>query len=62
MEIVAVIISSLALIAVIVAIVLIIRLSNKNVEAPQVDLKEIGMLQQQLTSLTEQLKTNIKLI
>ena len=61
MEIVAVIISSLALVAVIIAIVLIINLSKKNVEAPQIDLKEIGMLQQQLTSLTDQLKTNIKL-
>ena len=61
MEIVAVIISSLALVAVIIAIVLIINLSRKNVEAPQIDLKEIGMLQQQLTSLTDQLKTNIKL-
>ena len=61
MEIAAIIISSLALIAIIVAIILIIKNSNKKGEAPQVDLKEIGMLQQQLNSLTEQLKTNIKL-
>ena len=60
MEIAAIIISSLALIAIIVAIVLIIRKPN-NQQASQVDLKEIGMLQQQLNSLTDQLKTNIKL-
>ena len=60
MEIVAIIISSLALIAIIVAIVLIVRKSN-NTQTSQVDLKEIGMLQQQLNSLTDQLKTNIKL-
>ena len=61
MEIIAIVISSLALIAIIVAIILIIKNSNKKGEAPQVDLKEIGMLQQQLNSLTDQLKTNIKL-
>ena len=60
MEIAAIIISSLALIAIIVAIVLIIKKPN-NAPASQVDLKEIGMLQQQLNSLTDQLKTNIKL-
>ena len=56
-----IIISSLVLIAVIVAIVLIILNSKKKVEIPQLDLKEIGALQQQLNSLTDQLKTNIKL-
>jgi len=61
MEIIAIVISSLALIAIIIAIILIIKNSNKKGEAPQVDLKEIGMLQQQLNSLTDQLKTNIKL-
>ena len=61
MEIAAIIISSLALIAIVIAIILIIKNSNKKGEAPQVDLKEIGMLQQQLNSLTDQLKTNIKL-
>ena len=60
MEYVAIIISSLALIAIIVAIVLIVK-SNKKQEAPQLDLKEIGALQQQLSSLSEQLKTNIEL-
>ena len=61
MEYVAIVISSLALIAIIIAIVLIVRNSNKKVEVPQVDLKEIGALQQQLNSLNEQLKTNIEL-
>lgn len=61
MEIAAIIISSLALIAIVIAIILIIKNSNKKGEVPQVDLKEIGMLQQQLNSLTDQLKTNIKL-
>ena len=61
MEYVAIVISSLVLIAIIVAIVLIVKNSNKKVETPQIDLKEIGMLQQQLNSLTDQLKTNIKL-
>ena len=57
----AIIISSLSLIAVIVAIVLIVRNSNKKIETPQIDLKEIGALQQQLNSLTNELKVNIKL-
>ena len=61
MEYVAIVISSLALIAIIIAIVLIIVNSKKKVEAPQLDLKEIGALQQQLNSLNEQLKTNIEL-
>ena len=61
MEIVTLIIASLALIAVIIAIVLIVRNANKKTEVPQLDLKEIGALQQQLSSLTEQLKVNIKL-
>ena len=61
MEYVAIVISSLALIAIIVAIVLIVKNNNKRVEAPQLDLKEIGALQQQLNSLNDQLKTNIEL-
>ena len=61
MEIVTLIIAGLALVAVIIAIVLIVRNSNRKVETPQLDLKEIGALQQQLSSLTDQLKTNIKL-
>ena len=61
MEYVAIVISSLALIAIIIAIVLIIVNSKKKVEAPQLDLKEIGALQQQLNSLNEQLKVNIEL-
>ena len=55
------VVSILALIAAIVVIVLLIIKTNKKVEAPQLDLKEIGALQQQLTSLTDQLKVNIKL-
>ena len=61
MEYIAIVISSLALIAIIIAIVLIIKNNNKKVEAPQLDLKEIGALQQQLNSLNDQLKTNIEL-
>ena len=61
MEYVAIVISSLALIAIIVAIVLIVKNNNKKAEAPQLDLKEIGVLQQQLNSLNDQLKTNIEL-
>ena len=61
MEYVAIAISSLALIAIIIVLVLVIKNSNKKTEAPQIDLKEIGMLQQQLNSLTDQLKVNIKL-
>ena len=61
MEYVAIVISFLALIAIIVAIVLIVKNNNKRVEAPQLDLKEIGALQQQLNSLNDQLKTNIEL-
>ena len=57
----AIIISSLSLIAVVVAIVLIVKNNNKKIEAPQMDLKEIGALQQQLNSLTNELKVNIKL-
>ena len=61
MEYVAIVISSLALIAIIVAIILIVKNNNKKAEASQLDLKEIGALQQQLNSLNEQLKTNIEL-
>ena len=61
LDVVLVIISSLVLVAVIVAIVLLVRKSNNKVEMPQLDLKEIGALQQQLNNLTEQMKMNIKL-
>ena len=63
-EIIIIVLASLILVAVIIAIILLVINSKKKVEpapAPQLDLKEIGALQQQLTSLTEQLKTNIKL-
>ena len=56
-----IIISSLILVAVIIAIILIIIKSNKKVEAPQIDLKELGALQQQLNTLTDQMRMNIKL-
>ena len=56
----AIIISCITVIAIIMAIVIIVRKPN-NTQTSQVDLKEIGMLQQQLNSLTDQLKTNIKL-
>ena len=60
-QVVIIVIASLILIAVIAAIILIVVFSRKKVEVPQLDLKEIGALQQQLNSLTDQLKTNIKL-
>ena len=61
MEIASIIISSLALVAVIVLIVL--TLKKKNVEQPQVevDLKEIGAIQKQLDLLAPQIKGDIEL-
>ena len=64
LEIIIVVLASLILVAVIVGIILLVINSKKKVEpapAPQLDLKEIGALSQQLTSLTNELKTNIKL-
>ena len=63
-EIIIIVLASLILVAVIIAIILLIINSKKKQEpapAPQLDLKEIGALSQQLTSLTNELKTNIKL-
>ena len=63
-EIIIIVLASLILVAVIVGIILLVINSKKKpepVEAPQLDLKEIGALSQQLTSLTNELKTNIKL-
>ena len=63
-EIIIIVLASLILVAVIIGIILLVINSKKKVEpapAPQLDLKEIGALSQQLTSLTDQLKTNIKL-
>lgn len=60
-DIIIIILASLILIAVVIGVILIINYLKKPDAAPTIDLKEIGALQQQLTSLTEQLKTNIKL-
>ena len=63
-NIVIIILASLILVAVIVGIILIVRNSKKQnapVEMPQLDLKEIGALQQQLNTLSAQLKDNIEL-
>ena len=61
MEIASIIVSSLALVAVIV--LLIVSLTRKNVEQPKVelDLKEIGAIQKQLDLLAPQLKGDIEL-
>ena len=64
LEIIIIVLASLILVAVIIGIILLVINSKKKVEpapAPQLDLKEIGALSQQLTSLTNELKTNIKL-
>ena len=60
-NIIIIVLASLILVAVIVGIILIVRNAKKPNEPTQLDLKEIGALQQQLTSLTDQLKVNIKL-
>ena len=60
-NIIIIVLASLILIAVIIGVVLIVRNAKKPNEPAQLDLKEIGALQQQLTSLTDQLKVNIKL-
>ena len=60
MEIVAIIISSITLLALIVFFVYVIK-QNKNVKAPELDLKEIGMLQQQINTLSKEIKGDIEL-
>ena len=55
-----VIISSLALLAVIVLIFLTVKRKDKTVE-PQIDLKEIGAIQKQLDLLSTQIKVDIEL-
>ena len=63
-QIIIIVLASLILVAVIVGVILLVISSKKKNEPqqmPQLDLKEIGALSQQLSSLTEQLKTNIKL-
>ena len=59
MEIACIVISSLALIAVIVLIVLVLKSKNSN--SVNADLKELGALSKQLDSLSNEMKTNIKL-
>ena len=60
-NIIIIVLASLILIAVVISIVLIINNSKKKVEMPQLDLKEIGALQQQLNTLSAQLKGDIEL-
>ena len=61
MEIASIIVSSLALVAVIVLIIISLR-KNKSQQAPvEVDLKEIGAIQKQLDLLAPQLKGDIEL-
>ena len=63
-DIIIIVLASLILVAVIIGIILLVINSKKKQEpapAQQLDLKEIGALSQQLSSLTDQLKTNIKL-
>ena len=63
-NIIIIILASLILVAVIVGIVLIVRNAKKQnepVQMPQLDLKEIGALQQQLNTLSAQLKGDIEL-
>ena len=63
-NIIIIILASLILVAVIIGIILIVRNSKKQnepMQMPQLDLKEIGALQQQLNALSIQLKDNIEL-
>ena len=60
-NIIIIILASLILIAVIIGIVLIVRNSKKQDEPAQLDLKEIGAIQQQINSLSVQIKDNIEL-
>ncbi|HHT67226.1 MAG TPA: DNA recombination protein RmuC [Erysipelotrichaceae bacterium] len=59
--IISIVLSSLILAAVIVSVVLIFVYLKKSKATTTLDLKEIGVLQQQINSLTDQLKTNIEL-
>ena len=60
MEIVAIIISSITLLA-LIAFFIYVAKQNKNVKAPELDLKEIGMLQQQINTLSKEIKGDIEL-
>lgn len=59
MEIACIVISGLALLAVIVLIVLVLKSKNSN--SSNVDFKELGALSKQLDSLSNEMRTNIKL-
>lgn len=59
MEIACIVISGLALLAVIVLIVLVLKSKNSN--STNVDFKELGALSKQLDSLSNEMRTNIKL-
>lgn len=61
MEIVIIILCSLILIGLIIIGVLLYKNSKKKVEAPTLDLKEIGSLSKQLELLSSQIKTDIEL-
>ena len=60
MEIVAIIISSITLLALIAFFIYAIK-QNKNVKAPELDLKEIWEIQQKLNSLNNEIKSDIEL-
>ena len=60
MEIIAIIISSITLLALIVFFVYVVK-QNRNTKAPELDLKEIGMLQQQINTLSREIKSDIEL-
>ena len=63
-EIIIIVLASLILVAVIVGIILLIINSKKKEEptpTPQLDLKEIGALSQQLSTLSNEMKANIEL-
>ena len=64
LEIIIIVLASLILVAVIIGIILLVINSKKKVEpapAPQLDLKEIGALSQQLSTLSNEMKANIEL-
>ena len=61
MEIAIIILCSLILIGLIVVAVLLVKKTNQKVEMPQLDLKELGALSEQVKNLSESMKTNIEL-
>ena len=61
MEIVIIVLCSLILIGLIIAIVLLYKNSRKEVEAPVIDLKEIGAISKEIELLSKQMKSDIEL-